>query len=127
MDAFERTVISQYSSSPTLVQMLANFHGYIDPAQDLDALYNLVSNVDTAVGYGLDVWGRIVDIGRIVEVPSGEITFGFEEAGTASAAPFNQGTFYAGQGLTSNYALSDNAYRVLILAKALANISDGSI
>jgi hypothetical protein len=127
MEGFARTIISQFSSSPTIVAMLTNFNDCIDPSQDFDAFYNLVWNVDTAVGYGLDVWGRIVDVGRIVEVPSGEITFGFEEAGTASAAPFNQGTFYAGTSLTSNYALSDDAYRVLILAKALANISDGSI
>ena len=49
----------------------------------------------SAKGYGLDVWGRIVGLltGRVLKIPNSEINFGFSEAGTASAAPFGQGSF----------------------------------
>lgn len=121
-----KPIISQYAASPTLVQLIDNMHAYIDPTADFDAFYTLVWDIRTAQGYGLDVWGRIVDVGRVVEVPSDEDTFGFQQM-LPDSEPFNQGVFYAGTGATSNYALSDDAYRLLIYAKALANICDGSI
>jgi hypothetical protein len=121
------TVISQYSSAPSLVQLIESMNEWIDPAADFDAFYANVWNVATAVGWGLDVWGRIVGVGRVVQVASGEITWGFDEATPASAAPFNQGAFYAGAGVTDSYVLADEPYRTLIYAKALSNISNGSM
>jgi len=122
-----KTLLSQYAASPTLVRLLEDFGAWIVPDADFDAFYGLVWNVETAQGWGLDVWGRIVDVGRVVQVPSGEITLGFEEANPSSSVPFGSGVFYAGTGATSNFSLTDDAYRVLIYAKALANICDGSI
>lgn len=123
----ERTIISQYAGSPSLVRLVQDINTYIDPATDFDAFYDYVWNVATAVGWGLDVWGRIVGVGRVVQVPTGEITWGFEEANPNSSVPFGSGVFYSGAGVTGNYALSDDAYRLLIYAKALSNISNGSI
>lgn len=122
-----QTIVSQYAASPTIMRLVSDMAGYIDPTVNLDAFYDLVWNVETAEGWGLDVWGRIVDVGRVVQVPSGEITLGFVEANPGSSVPFGEGVFYAGTGATENYALSDDAYRTLIYAKALANICDGSI
>jgi hypothetical protein len=129
MENVEQTIISQYANSPTIVQLIKNMNGYIDPSADIDAFYSNVWDIDSAVGYGLDVWGKIVglDNGRILKVPSAEIDLGFEEAGTASAAPFGQGVFYSGAPVTQNFSLADDALRTLILVKALANICDGSI
>ena len=127
MENVEQTIISQYANSPTLVQLIQNFNTYIDPQANLDAFYSLIWNVDTAVGYGLDVWGRIVGVGRVLQVASG-VYLGFAESGDAtSETPFNQAPFYSGQPSTGNYALTDDGFRTLIYAKALANICDGSI
>ncbi|MGN8062813.1 DUF2612 domain-containing protein [Ralstonia sp. 22111] len=125
----EQTILSQYANSPTLVQLIQNMDDYIDPSADIDAFYSLIWNVDTAVGIGLDIWGKIVGLenGRKLTIPVAEIHFGFSEAGTASAAPFGQGTFYPGAETTQTYLLGDDAFRTLILVKALANICDGSI
>lgn len=120
------TLISQYANSPILTQLLANFDEYIDQSQNMDLFFDRVWNVITAQGYGLDVWGRIVGVQRTLQVAVGKY-FGFDEATTASADPFGQSPFYAGVAATQNYTLSDNAYRLLVLAKALANISDGSV
>ena len=121
---FAATIISQYANSPILVKMIGDLTTYIDPTANLNAFYDLVWNIDTAQGWGLDVWGRIVDVGRVLQIPVPEY-LGFEEE--PNALNFNQGFFYTGSDSTSNFALADNAYRVLILAKALANITDGSI
>lgn len=121
------TVLSQFGNSPTLLGLIDSFSSAVNPSADIDAFYNLVWNVDTAQGYGLDVWGRIVGVGRILKIPGGVIDLGFEEAGTASAAPFGQGVFYSGTQATQNYTLSDDAFRSLILIKALSNISQSNI
>lgn len=121
------TVISQYANSPTLQQLIQSFNGYLDQTANLVAFYDLIWNVATAQGYGLDVWGRIVGLGgRTLQISAGRY-LGFEEATGVSADPFNQSPLYLGAPVTSNYALSDDDYRTLIYAKALANICDGSI
>lgn len=126
MQDYISTVVSQYSNSPTLVQLIANFNTYIDPSSNIDAFFQLVWNVDTAQGVGLDIWGRIVGVQRVLQVASG-VYFGFAEADDNVETPFNQAPFYSGQPTTGNFALTDDAFRTLIFAKALANISDGSI
>lgn len=121
------TVISQYANSPILLKLIENFATYIDPTRNFDEFFRLLWNVDTATGYGLDVWGRIVGVSRVLFVPiTGGEFFGFDEA--TDAFPFGQAPFFAAGGaLTENFTLADEAYRRLIFAKALANISDGSI
>lgn len=120
------TVISQYANSPVLLALIENLSDHIDPTRDIDAFFDLVFNVDTAQGYGLDVWGRIVGVSRVLKLPgTGGDFFGFAES--IDAHSLNEAPFYGGGTLTNNFSLSDGAYRKLILAKALANICDGSI
>lgn len=121
---YVRTIPSQYATSPTLVQLIENYNTCIEPGRNLEAFYDQVWNVETAVGYGLDVWGRIVGVGRVLEVAAGT-WFGFAEA--AGSVGFGQAAFYSGETLTENYSLTDQAYRQLIFAKAATNITDCSI
>jgi hypothetical protein len=118
------TVISQYANSAILTRLVTDFAQYVDQTKDFDQFFDLMWNVDTAQGYGLDAIGRKVNASRTVNVPGDPTFFGFEEAG---APAFGGGTFFSGGGITRNFLLSDEAYRTLIFAKALANISDGSI
>lgn len=118
-------IISQYGNSPRIDNIALAFDAAIDQTRNFDALYDLVWNVATAQGYGLDVWGRIVGIGRVIQVPAQNF-FGFEEA-LPGSKEWNVGTFYSGGSATSNYPLADDAFRSLIYAKALTNISNGSI
>lgn len=120
------TVLSQFANSPVLTTLIGNMDAYLDQTANLDAFYDLIFNVATAQGYGLDCWGKIVNVIRTLDVPGTLTYFGFEEA-TIGANPFNTQPFFSGQQLTNNFILSDSAYRTLIYAKALANISDGSI
>jgi len=122
-----QTIISQYANSPILLSLLSDWTEGIDPAVNIDAFYNLVWNVDTAVGYGLDVWGRIVNVSRILSLPGGR-KFGYVvSSGAQDWDPLNQQQFYSGVTTTENFILADDAFRILILAKALANISNCAI
>lgn len=123
---FWDTVISQYANSPSLTSMIESFNDCLDQTANFDTFYDLIWNVATAQGYGLDVWGRIVGVTRVLQVADGGF-FGFEGGSGASGSPFNVAPFYNGSALTSNFSLTDDAFRVLIFAKALSNISDGSI
>ena len=120
-----RTIISQYANSPIITRLIENIFEYLDQTRNFDDFFDFVMNINTAVGYGLDVWGRIVGVNRVIQVPTSN-WFGYEEALPGSYT-FGQGAFYTGDPLTGNYALSDQAYRLLILAKAAANITNGSI
>ncbi|MBI1213612.1 MAG: DUF2612 domain-containing protein [Alphaproteobacteria bacterium] len=121
-----QTVISQYANSPILLKLIEDFDENVSQPVNMQAFYDLVWNVDTAQGWGLDVWGRIVGVSRVLQIPSGSF-MGMEGPAGASGDPFNVSPFYAGSGASENFSLTDQAFRTLILAKALANISDGSI
>lgn len=121
MQNIERTLASQYANSPTLVQLVRNFNQYIDPSADIDAFVSNVMDVTTAQGFGLDIWGRIVGVSRNIKVTAALVNFGFSEG--VDYQPFGQAPLYAGSS-SSVYSLSDDAFRKLILVKALSNISD---
>lgn len=119
------TVGSQYANSPTLMQLIWNNIAYLESTQAIDEWFDNVWNIETAQGYGLDVWGRIVGVTRVLQVGAMQY-WGYAEA-LPGSQPYGQAPFYAGETLTSNFSLSDDAFRQLILAKALFNICSGSI
>lgn len=121
-----RTIISQYANSPIITTLITNFEQYLEQDFDFTAFFDYIWNVNTAQGYGLDVWGRIVNVSRTLTISSGSPFLGFAEAG-APAESFGFGGFYDGSDITTNFDLADDAYRTLIFAKALSNICDGSI
>lgn len=129
MDIYE-SVLSQYSNSPRLATLLLSFAQALDTDAFYEQWYANVLNPQTATGWGLDVWGRIVGVGRVLQVDQGGYV-GFYEStngvATETVANFGSGIWYNGQPTTGNYALTDDAYRRLIFAKAAANITDGSI
>ena len=119
--------MAQYANSPVLTAMITAFNAAMDFTATLDSFYDLLWNIFTAQGYGLDVWGRIVGVVRTISIPGTVQFFGFEEAG-ASWTGFGQGGFASpGSQLTQNYVLQDPDFRRLILAKAAGNISSGAI
>src|SRR5450631_2175833 len=72
----DSTIISQYANSPTLVQMIESMAQYFDPTANLVNFYNNVWNIDSAVGFGLDIWGRIIGVSRLLQVPFSPLSFG---------------------------------------------------
>jgi hypothetical protein len=127
MKNVEQTVISQYANSPTLVRLIQNMNEYIDPTADIDDFFNYVWNVETAQGFGLDIWGRIVGVSRSVQIPDVGTFFGFQNGTSPEEfAPFGQEPFYNGSATSFTYLLTDEIYRTVIMAKALSNISEAT-
>ncbi len=120
---YRQTVISQYANSPTILGLIDNMAEYIDQRVNMQNFYAAVWNVDTAVGFGLDIWGKIVGVSRLLRIPGNTKTLGFFNSDIPPDwAPFNQGTFFTGAGAGQSFLLPDDTYRLLILTKALANI-----
>lgn len=118
-----RTVISQYASARTVLAIIERMNDCLDPRVNVAEFQEKIWDVDTAVGRGLDIWGKIVGVSRLLRIPSNLNTFGFENASIpADWRPFNGGTFFSGNNVSQAYLLPDAAYRTLILTKALANI-----
>lgn len=125
-----QTLCSEYANSPILLQLIANMNQYLDPRANMLAFYNYVWNVNTAVGFGLDIWGRIVGVSRVVPIPGTTGRFGFYNSDTppdwqtfgSMDSPGVGGPFFSGEVNTGGFTLNDDSYRTLILTKALANI-----
>jgi Protein of unknown function (DUF2612)/PASTA domain len=126
----DATVISQYANSPTILALVANFAEYFDPAQNLQSFYLDVWNIDTAIGFGLDIWGRILGVSRVIPIPGTSGSFGFENSDTPPDWEnfgnlddvLSGGPFFSGQISGNSYKLNDGPYRTLLLTKALGNI-----
>ena len=123
------TVQSQYATSKRMRAVIDAFWQAINPKSDIDLLYTKLVNPRTAEGYGLDVWGRIVAIGRsYLAVDDGTPYFGFdppegvknERLNTFGNAPFYKQIY-------GKVRLADPMFRTYVFLKALINIGDSSL
>jgi Protein of unknown function (DUF2612)/PASTA domain len=128
----DATVISQYANSARILALVEDFGQYFDPGTNLQNFYLTVWNIDTAIGFGLDIWGIILGVSRVVPLPGSSGAFGFENSdvppdwqnfGNPSDLSAG-GPFFGGQISGSSYKLNDGPYRTLLLTKALANICE---
>lgn len=86
---------SQYSASKSIVALSKGYQERICPDADIDLFYTKMFDIYTAEGVGLDNWGVILQIARTIADPDTGV----------------------------EYTLNDNYYRLLLLYKALGNIS----
>lgn len=121
------TILSQYANSPVITRLIETMNDWIDPSADIEAFIFNIWDLRTASGIGLDIWGRIVGISRVINYPVEPTYFGFNVgAGATDYAPLSQGPFRGGPEATQNLTLSDEAFRTLIFLKAATNITAAS-
>lgn len=127
-ELMDRLLLNQYGNSTNLHEYLSAY------VSEMDTLFEQIEEVyigrfiEYAVGTQLDIIGIILNENRNVPLPIE--FFGFNDDGIPSdtenvdnladqATPLDGGVFKAqGQLGSSNFALSDPAYRKLLLAKA---------
>lgn len=131
MQNWRDTILAQYANSPTIIAMMETFNQAVDPAADIDGFFEAIWDITTATTYGLDIWGKIVGVSRLLKVIPDTQYFGFHEAYTGASPtdplPFGSGVFFDGVGATEIYSLQNDQYRQLILLKAMSNITDATI
>ncbi len=126
-----QVIISQYANSPIMCGLITSWFSAADATPFFDSFFDNIWNVDTATGYGLDVWGRIVggveftrNIPVITPIPyvsCDDPRLGLDMAGVDIYAPGDPLTEVVPQ------AMEDTDFRYLVLAVAAANISSGSV
>lgn len=125
------TILTQYAASPKIRSLIESFNTSMDIEEFTDEFLTAVWDISTAEDYGLDVWGKIVGVSRMLNVNESATSFGFSEAyingSEDSPKPFDEAPFFDGQQLTSTVRLTKDGFRKLIMAKAMANITDCTI
>lgn len=122
-----QAMIAQYANSPIITQLAQNFSEWLSQTANFDAFYGLIWDINSAQGYGLDVWGRILNISRNISVATPVAYFRFDDPNLGFDSI---GQIYnEGDPLTYNVvtALADTDFRPLLFAKAAANICNGSV
>ena len=123
------TVQSQYATSKRMRAVIDAFWQAINPKSDIDLLYKKLVNPRTAEGWGLDVWGRIVAIGRsYLAVEDDTPYFGFdppEGVKNERLNSFGNAPFY--KQIMGKVRLADTMFRTYVFLKALINISNSSL
>ncbi|EFL6450600.1 DUF2612 domain-containing protein [Escherichia coli] len=128
--SWEETILTQYSASHKLISIIDTFNQAVSIDEFTDEFIARVWDLTTNETYGLDVWGKIVGIGRYITSPIESDSFGFSEADAGAAdypLPFNDAPFFAGVQETTSVRLANDAYRTLIMCKAFSNISIATI
>lgn len=93
-------VQSQYSASVRIIDILDSCRNHILPDADMVSFFYNIFNIETATGYGLDIWGNIVGASRFIkDYQDGAIT----------------------------YTLTDAQFRNVLFYKAGANIMDSTL
>ncbi len=119
-------MISQYGNSPIIAAIIQSLEDSTKPDNDIHNFLYSIFDIDTAQGFALDIWGRILGVSRVIVLnAAGESYLGFEEGqtGVNDYQSFGFGVFFTGSSGGASI-LSDDAYRTLLYVKALANISD---
>jgi Protein of unknown function (DUF2612) len=122
MDSPSQTLLAQYANSPTISALVDYANQWIDPQADINDFVSKVWDLKTASGFGLDLWGKIVGVSRVLNVPGNYQFFGFQNS---DDNPFGQEPFYADSAANA-FSLTDDAFRRLIMAKAMSNVSAGT-
>lgn len=126
--SIDLTIQSQYSDSPHIKGVIHSYYDFVNPQKDIDLIYDKMINLYTAEGYGLDVWGRIVNIDReYVAIDDQYDYLGFDNRpyNMDRIETFNNAPFY--KVVNGKVQLQDDAYRTYILIKAMLNISNVSL
>ncbi|OBX10422.1 hypothetical protein QV09_05605 [Gallibacterium salpingitidis] len=108
----DKTIISQYANSPIICNFIESLNTCIDPSKNIDDFYNLIWNLNTAKGIGLDIWGNIVGINRYILINEKNQFLG------SSLSDKDLEDFK----LNTNYRMNDEMFRSMIFMKAYSNI-----
>lgn len=111
-------MISQYANSPKFVSLVNGLTGIFSNAQTLQDWYNVVFNLKTASGYGLDIWGVILNQGRLFYYK--DPISGDTESVYLKGAQTVDGVSYTEEQI-------EEIYRQVLFLKAMSNITNATL
>ena len=105
--------LSQYANSPKFLGLYDNICGLFNNARTLEDWFNIVFNLKTASGYGLDVWGVFLNQDR---------QFSYVENGVTQYIYLGGEQTIGGETYSAEYM--EEMYRMVLFLKALCCITN---
>lgn len=128
--SLNETILRQYVASTNMRTIIEMMWKAVRGQDFEDAFYDNIWNIETANSHGLDIWGAIVNLSRVMSYSTTNLYFGFNEAELDEITvndpqPFNTYPFYDPSSVSGGtVVLSDDYYRKAIMMKAMTNITD---
>lgn len=110
-------MLSQYANSPVLVKLVNGLQEQFNNAQTMEDWFRVIFNLKTATGYGLDIWGKILNQGRAIT---------FTDTNDNVVNVFLQGAQTV-DGVSYTAEEIENFYRTVLFLKAFSYISNCSL
>jgi len=110
-------MLSQYANSPKYLSLVNGLKSQFDNAQTIQDWYNVVYNIRTAKGYGLDWWGKILNQTRWIS---------YIDDNNQKVDLYLQGALTV-DGNTYTADQIENLYRTLLIFRAMSNIGNATI
>lgn len=131
---FSETLLRQYGDATCLQNMVELEWQSISANSFIDDFYTNIWDITTANSYGLDIWGKIIDLSRTMQYTARGVYFGFKESQLSDSTandpqPWNTYPFYSRNysNTTGTVILSDTLFRKALMMKAFHNITDMTI
>lgn len=111
-------MISQYANSPKFVALVSGLTSIFSNAQTLEDWYNVVFNIKTAEGFGLDIWGSILNQGRA-------FSYIDPDSGDTENVYLKGAQTVSGISYTADQI--EEIYRQVLFLKAMSNITNATL
>lgn len=110
-------MISQYANSPKFVALVNSLRAVFSNSGLIKDWFNVVYNIKTAKGFGLDIWGKILNQGR-------NFTYTNPKTGVKTDYYLQGELTIDGTNFTAEQI--ENTYRTVLLMKALSYITNAT-
>ena len=109
-------MLSQYANSPKFVKLVEGLKAHISNASTIDEWIRVVYDLKTASGYGLDVWGVILNQGRLLY---------YTENGVEKSVYLKGAQTIGGESYTDEQM--EGYYRMLLFFKAFSYVTNSTL
>ena len=109
-------MLSQYANSPSYVKLYNGLMELFSNAKLISDWYNVVYNLKTATGFGLDIWGEILNQGRQLSYTENGTTVNIYLGGEQTI-----------DGVVYSATYMEELYRTVLFMKTLSNITNCTI
>ena len=129
MAVYTNSTYVQFDQATNLNNLLAGLAPYLTINED--TFYNDFFNINTCIGDGLDNWGKLLNLPRVVYTPDLTECFGFDTGeaptplDTGYPQNFDNGNFWGGQMVANT--LTDEQYRLLLRLKYFSLNTNASL
>lgn len=129
MAIYTNSTYIQFEQATNLNNLLAGLAPYL--TIDEETFYTDFFNIQTCIGDGLDNWGKLLNLPRVIYMADLTSCFGFDTGelpdpvATGYPQNFDNGNFWGGQ--TAGFTLTDDQYRFLLRLKYFSLNTNASL